>query len=357
VALALVAFGTLAFNGVVLVGQNQRAAADPDVHVLPVRGNVYMIVGDGSNVAVSVGGDGALIVDSGAGRKTDKIVAAVQQLLKTATGVAPTTAKPCLGCAGLASPYLNTITASPAEPKPIRYLINTSALSDHIAGNLGVVKAGRTITGGDIVLEILGEAALEVAPVLAHENVLIRMSASDAGKAPMDPDALPSEVFEQEQYRLSQFINGEGIQLFHRPAITDGDTMVYFRYSDVLVTGDIFVTTTYPMIDLNKGGSIQGVLDGLNQILDIAVPETRSQGGTMISPGHGRLSDFGDVAAYRDMATIVRDRVQDAIKKGMTLQQVKAAKLTIDYDPRYATDSWTADMFIEAVYRSLQESK
>ena len=123
----------------------------------------------------------------------------------------------------------------------------------------------------------------------------------------------------------------------------------------MIATGDVFVTTHYPMIDIEKGGSIQGVLDGLNHILDLAVTENNMQGGTMIIPGHGRLSDAADVARYRDVVTIIRDRIQDMVRRDMTLEQVKAANPTLDFDRRYARNDWTADMFVEAVYRDLSQ--
>ena len=142
-------------------------------------------------------------------------------------------------------------------------------------------------------------------------------------------------------------------------AHTDGDSMVYFRFSDVIAAGDILSTTSYPVIDVAKGGTIQGALDGLNHILDIAIPEFRSQGGTLVIPGHGRLCDTGDVANYRNMVAIIKDRVADSIKKGMTLQQVKASKPTLEYDGLYGatTGPWTTDMFVEAVYKSLSGGK
>jgi cyclase len=168
--------------------------------------------------------------------------------------------------------------------------------------------------------------------------------------------AQPTETYFTDYYKLSHFFNGEGIQLVHQPAAhTDGDSLIWFRASDVISTGDIYTTTNYPVIDLERGGSINGLIDSLNRILDLAFSEFRTEGGTMIVPGHGRLSDSADVAYYRDMVTVIRDRIQDMVSKGMTLQQVKAARPTKDYDPRYgaATGPWTIDMFIDAVYRSL----
>src|SRR5205823_8926433 len=115
----------------------------------------------------------------------------------------------------------------------------------------------------------------------------------------------------------------------------DGDSIVYFRKSDVLSTGDIFLTTTYPVINLEAGGSVNGVIDALNHVLDIAIPAHEQEGGTMIISGHGRLCDEHDVLEYRDMVTIVRDRVQAMMKKNMTVEQIQAANPTKEYDSRW----------------------
>jgi len=150
------------------------------------------------------------------------------------------------------------------------------------------------------------------------------------------------------------------VTVYHAPAAnTDGDSIVLFRRSEVISAGDIFSTVSYPAIDVAKGGSVQGVIRGLNHILDLAFAEYRSQGGTWIIPGRGRLSDTADVASYRNMVVMIRDRVQDMLGKGMTLEQVKAARPSLDFDGRYGSTpgSWTTEMFIEAVYRSLQEKK
>jgi glyoxylase-like metal-dependent hydrolase (beta-lactamase superfamily II) len=146
--------------------------------------------------------------------------------------------------------------------------------------------------------------------------------------------------------------------MLHTPAAhTDGDLIVWFRKSDVVATGDVFSTVTYPPIDRARGGSIQGVLDALNQILDITFPAFNNQGGTLVVPGHGRICNESDVAEYRDMTTIVRDRIQLMIDKKMTLAQVKAAGPTKDYDGVYSTPSWTGEMFIEAIYADLTRDR
>jgi cyclase len=183
--------------------------------------------------------------------------------------------------------------------------------------------------------------------ILAHDNVAGRMSHLPASAA-------PSETFIGREKEF--YFNGEPVFMYHVPAAhTDGDSIVFFRQSDVIATGDIFRTDSYPVIDRQRGGSVQGVIDGLNLVLDLAVPAHHEEGGTYVVPGHGRISDEFDVLEYRDMVTIVRDRVQSLIKKGKTLEEVKAARPTLDYDSRYGatTGNWTTDMFVEAVYRSL----
>src|SRR5882724_5617265 len=333
---------------------------DGEVHVLPVQGNVYMLVADGSNATVSVGPDGVLLVDTGSARMTDKVQAAVKQLVATVMGPAPNN---CMGlnCPripyGWSSPFMNTIIGSPAPAKPLRYVINTSASPDHTGGNEKIAASGFFPRGG-------GTGAVadvgQTASVIAHENVLNRMSAPTGKQAPAPVGAWPTDTYHRSFYKLSEYFNSEPIIVYHTPAAhTDGDSIVLFRHSEVISAGNIFSTVSYPAIDLEKGGSVQGIIDGLNQILDLAVAEYRSQGGTWIVPGHGRLSDTADVASYRNMVVMIRDRVQDMIKNGRTLEQVKAARPTMDFDGRYGSNTgpWTTDMFVEAVYRSLKEKK
>jgi glyoxylase-like metal-dependent hydrolase (beta-lactamase superfamily II) len=282
------------------------------IHVLPVQGDVYMLVGAGANITVQVGSDGVLVVDSEYAPLSDKILAAIRTLSKG----------------------------------PIRYLVNTTFDGDHTGGNEPIRKAGSTIAGGNVAGDI--QDAAEGAQIIAHDNVVKHMS-----NAP--ERALPTSTFLGDEKKL--FFNGEGIEILHQPAAhTDADTMVFFRRSDVISTGDIFTTSSYPVIDLAAGGSIQGMINGLNRLVDMIIPVYGQEGGTLVIPGHGRLSDLGDVINCREMTIIIRDRVQDMIKKGMTLEQVRAAKPTRDYDPLYGSvPGWTADMFIEAVYKSLKK--
>jgi hypothetical protein len=336
----------------------EQSPKDGEVHILPVQENVYLLVADGTNITASVGRQGVLLVNTGSAKMTEKLQTAIRQL--SASLAAGKTNKcngvDCPGTWGWASPFMNTVISSPDPPKPLRYIINTSDSAENVGGN---EKLGAT---GFFPRVGLGAATNvgRTATIISHENVLNRMSAPAGKQAPTPEKAWPTDTYFGEFYKLSEFFNGEAVIAYHEPAAnTDGDSIVFFRHSEVISAGNIYSTVSYPVIEIEKGGSIQGVINGLNHILDLAVAEYRGQGGTWVIPGHGRLSDTADVASYRNMLTMIRDRVQDSIKKGMTLEQVKASKPTMDFDGRYGSDSgpWTTSMFIEAVYKSLKEKK
>jgi glyoxylase-like metal-dependent hydrolase (beta-lactamase superfamily II) len=219
-------------------------------------------------------------------------------------------------------------------------VINTSPNADHTGNNEAVSKAGRTVNGNQ-------------AAVVAHENTNERMIARNV------PDAARPYNTYFEAARDFPF-NGEPVMLSHDAStVDDAETVVFFRRSDVLVTGDVFRTDSFPVVDLESGGSIQGVIAALNRLLDVAVPSKMLQeAGTFIIPGHGRISDEHDLVWYRDMLVIIRDRIQDMVARKMTLEQVKAARPALDYEGRYGAETgpWTTAMFVEAIYKDLSRT-
>jgi cyclase len=301
-------------------------AQAPKLETLPVRGQISMVSTGDVNVLVQIGSQGVLVVDTMAEPQADSLITAIR---------------------------------AAAGSRPIRYVVNTHAHPEFTGGNLKVAAAGAQLVAGNFAGQVGQNAVQGVVPqafVVAHENVLKAMSTS-TGSQPAAPfGAWPTETFFQNEKAM--YFNGEGIQLVHVPAAsTDGDILVFFRSSDVIAAGDIYSTLGYPRIDVARGGTLNGVIEGLNTLVDIAISEQFTEGGTRIVPGRGRISDEFDVVEYRDMVTIVRDRVADLIKKGRSLDQVKAARPTLDWEPRYGstTGPWTTAMFVEAVYRSLQQ--
>jgi len=315
----------LAMAGAVQAQKNQSPfdeyRVEDGVTTIHVQGNVYLIHGLGGNVAVQTGDTGVLVVNTGLESNSARLIAAIRKL----------------------------------SDKPIQYIINTCAHPDQTGGNEAVRKIGVTITGANVTGDIADAA--QGAQIIAHENVLNRMSAPTGKKAAAPTDAWPTDTYVSGQKEV--FFNEEPVEVRWQPAAhTDGDSLAIFRRSDVVATGDIFNTDSYPSIDVDRGGSIQGEIDALNNIIDIAIPKHEEEGGTYIIPGHGRICDEFDVVEYRDMVTIVRDRVQNAIKKGMTLDQIRKAGFTKDYDARWSAKdgAGTADNFVTSIYRSLTAS-
>jgi glyoxylase-like metal-dependent hydrolase (beta-lactamase superfamily II) len=282
-----------------------------EVEVLPVQGTVYMVAGAGSNVTVQVGPAALFVVDTNQAAMSDKILAAIKTI----------------------------------SPLPVRYVVNTSGDADHVGGNERFARSADAAS--------VNAFYEQGARVYSSEAAYARMTNPKRG-APMASALWPTDSFAAPLKTL--FVTGEPIELIHQPAHTDGDLMVFFRKSDVIAAGDIFCTDRYPVVDASSGGTLAGVLDGLNRLIDLAIPEFNSMGGTRVIPGHGRIANEIDLVEYRDAVTIIADRITQLVLEGKTLEQVKAAGVSLDYDGVYGatTGEWTTDMFVEAVYREIK---
>jgi glyoxylase-like metal-dependent hydrolase (beta-lactamase superfamily II) len=321
--------------GTAALASAQNAASNGDIEIVPVRGHIYLLVGAGANITISVGTDGVFMVDAGLANMADKVIAAVRQLgVDLRKDGQPVRAYP--------------------PPKPIRFLADTTISPEHTGGNEKIAEAGKTFTGGNVAADLNSGFTNDDAAILATDKALLRLV-----DAKMPGNGQPTDTYVKDVMKLSHFFNGEGIELFHMPnATTDSDSIVYFRGSDVIATGDIFDMTSFPYIDLAKGGSIQGILAALNRMDDLAEAEFRTEGGTLFIPGHGRFGDLADLAYYRDMCTIIRDRIQWMMKKNLSLEQIKAAKPTEDWNGRFGNNpKWTPDMFVDAIYKGLSGKK
>ena len=327
---ALVWVAAIGLSVVVLDAQQIRTAKqmpfpkNPDwskleVDTLHVQGKVSMIAGAGGNIAVQVGDDGVLLVDSGYEQMSPKVVAAIRKL---------------------------------APNRTLRTIINTTLADAHTGANGVLIKEGRLNQAGPGLGQRPNEADL-----IGHSKLLALMT--KIGREKIAVERWPPSVYSGKSKDL--YSNDEPVVVLAVPdAVTSGDSMVWFRGSDVVATGEIFNQASFPYIDAEHGGTINGILEGLNTLLEITVPKHNQEGGTMVIPGYGRIGDEHDVLEYRDMVTIIRDRVQAAIGKKMTLAQVKAMKPspTYEYEPRFNRDpNWTAEMFVETIYKNLSTRK
>ena len=328
VSLPLVLAGLASGHSISLLSAQQNQAGSDAIRTFEVRPNIHMISGAGGNIAVQIGVDGVVVVDTGSQEMAGAVLAAIRKL----------------------------------TDQPIRYIINTGPGTDHIGGNETIARAGASIfaappggAGGPGIAEAVNNGG--AASIVGPETLLARMSAPDS-PVRLPVVAWPTETFTRKVKDL--FLNREPIQVIYQPAAhSDSDSIVMFRRSDVIVTGDVFDITRFPMIDVDKGGSIQGEIDALNRLIELTVPSIPmpwlEDGGTRVIPGHGRPCEEAELVEYRDMVTIIRDRVRDMIKRGMALEQITTANPTQGYRARYGADAgpWTTNMFVEAVYRSL----
>jgi glyoxylase-like metal-dependent hydrolase (beta-lactamase superfamily II) len=296
------------------------APAPGEVEVAHVRGDIHMISGAGGNVTVQAGEEGVLLVDTGTAAMAEKTWAAVQSISK----------------------------------KTMRYIVNTTEQPEHAGGNAVIAPRGQIVPlrGRNYTAGPMGSIEYNKASVVAHLNVLHRMGAPTGQTATYPTVAWPDNTYSTPVKRF--YFNHEAVVVTHMPGNTDGNSVVMFRNSDVISVGDLLDLSGYPLIDLKAGGSVQSLVATLNRLIEMTVPEAHAAGGTLVIAGHGRIADHAEVAYYRDMVTVVRDRIQDGIRRKLTLEQIKAARPTREFDPRYGrTTGFTTDMFVDAVYRSL----
>ena len=314
--------GAVIALGVLCLGDPDRgwdaalsAQTQGPLEVLRAQGNVFLLATTGGNTAVQVGPDGPLVVDTQTAALSARVLEAIASL----------------------------------SQRPIRHIVLTSGGDQQAGGAAPLSKAGRYVRVIDSIDPRGGDVR---ASIIAHVSVLNAMTAANVPSA-----SWPTDTYFTAEWSL--FSNGEAVQLFHVPAAhSDGDTIVFFRRSDVIATGAIFDATAFPRFDPARGGGIAGIIEGLNRVLDVAVPGENQEGGTVVIPGRGRLSDETDVANYRDMVTIVRDRVRAMAAQGLSLAQVLRAKPTADYDALYGgRDDWTSEMFVTAIYRDVSKAK
>jgi cyclase len=314
--------------------EHPRAQAPPQpaasaIETLQVRPNVYLLAGAGANVVAHVGWMGVVLVDTGSANMSAQVLAALQRI----------------------------------TDQKIRFIINTTVDADHVGGNAALARAGRTLlrynvagTGGFAGNDF--QTNRGAAGIMAQENVLTRMSATVGDKPAFPGEGWPTEPFTGARVK-SLYLNGDGVQIFHQPnAHSDADSIVIFRRADVIVSGPIVDLRTFPVIDLERGGSIAGLVSALNNLVEMAIPPAPlnfHEDRTLVVPAYGRVMDQADVVEYRDMVVVIRDRIEDLLKKGMTLEQIIKADPAKEYRKQYGPDTgrWTNNMFVTAIYRSL----
>jgi glyoxylase-like metal-dependent hydrolase (beta-lactamase superfamily II) len=280
-----------------------RDPGPDEIRSMHVKGQVWAIFGAGGNITVQIGDEGVLVVDSGTVETAPEVREEIRRL---------------------------------AGDRTIRYVVTTHFHADHTGGNT-----------------VLANEPEQRAAILAHENVGLRLieTGAEAGNLIMDTYYGSSKAL---------YFNGEAIEIIHVPdAHTDGDSLVFFRGSDVVSAGGVISTTSFPSFNVGQGGSVNGLIAALNRILDITVAETRGQGGTIVIPGHGRLYDETDVAEYRDMLTIVRDRIAAALDRNDSLRETVQSRPALDYSGIYDASGgpWTTEVFVEAIYRNLSADR
>lgn len=281
-----------------------KSLASIDVESERVADGIYMLSARGGNIGAVVGDDGVFLIDDQYAPLTPRIRAVLESLPE-------------------------------GKGKSIRFVLNTHFHGDHTGGNENLGKAG--------------------AVIVAHDNVRARMTTEQFRESFLVnggdnlEDAMPVVTFND---RVTFHLSGHTLETRHYPhAHTDGDSVVWFRESNVLHTGDIYFQLGYPFIDIARGGSVQGVIDAADELL------AQADDQTVIIPGHGELSDKAGLSEYRDMIVTLRDRVAREIKTGKTLEKIQAMNLAKDYDARWSWQFINSERFIETLFNDLSSSR
>lgn len=284
-----------------------------------VKGQVYVLTGADVNVTVQIGNEAIVFVDTPDPSDVEEMMSLIREISNA----------------------------------PVRQVITTALDPLHLAGNDAVENLGfRGFGGRGAGVDIAIGGNTTGVTLLAHENVLNRFYLADND---IESLTLTTTYFTPS---FDFYMNDEGIAVYHMPkAHTDGDSIVFFRSSDVISLGDLLVPGQYPDIDVSSGGTVNGFIEALNFTLALMIPGPNAEGGTYVVPGHGRIGDEIDVVEYRNMLVIVRDRVKNMIDQGSNLNQILASGLTVDYDTEYGGPRGgpTSSEFITAIYQSLIE--
>ena len=309
------------FSALCLLPIGSLMAQDSDIQLLHVQGQVYMLSGADVNINVQLGPQGIVFVDS----PDEETIPAMMELVRQQSNL------------------------------PVLYVVNTALDEARISGNAMLSRmgdqAGAGVFGGGRAAPVTAIAGSgSGVTLLAHENVLNRFYLTDHDIEQLEL----TSTYYTDSKDIS--LNQEPVVIYHvANAHTDGDSIVYFRRSDVISTGDIYTPGRYPDIDVERGGSVQGLVEALNFLIELIVPGPMAEAGTYVIPGRGRIGDEIDVVEYRNMVYIVMQRVEALIAEGMSLREIIAARPTLDYDTEYGgrRGGPSNEEFITAIYNSL----
>lgn len=307
----------ICFSCLLFATSANSAEMNHSLSLFHVKGQVYVLAGANVNVTVQIGEEAVVFVDTPAPEYVDEMMALIREKSNV----------------------------------PVRYVVTTALDAEHLSGNAAINNLGfRGFGGRGAGVAVANGGNTTGVTLLAHENVVNRFYLTDND---IEDLTVTTTYFTPT---FDFYMNGEGIAVYHLPnARSDGDSIVFFRSSDVISLGDLLVQGQYPDIDVASGGSVNGFIEALNFTLGLMIPGPNAEGGTYAIPGHGRVGDEIDVVEYRNMLVIVRDRIQNLITQGQSLNQIIASGPVVDYDTQYGGSRGgpSTREFITAIYQSL----